>query len=685
MKSTKLSIRDFPLYGFQPARSVFQQNPEQKSAPVEAPKKPETTPPAADKKPEEVTIADLEVERQNAVKTIQEKIRHPDIQKKALDNLSNKIIPLQMRVFNLETARQTTKDQIKSEMSRLTQEVLAQQDVLNFQDIKVGSVTFIYEPPMARENYTKEFEKAVNSLKTAEAYKTMGKDVASFTSTLYNYRNGDVLITLGKDDPADSKKENKIIRQVKVSGNSITEENTDTKKEQTINDAQSFTNAFNAWKDQGKDQSKQVLFTFGEPPKSFPPEGVKLDESLELMGIKKEDLTIEMLQHMGGSGVGALDVSRNTLTTTIEWRDGKPVPVGTREEHKRVLSGKGDAVEKDNEGRVLREEKTDETVVNRQKRMSTTVTEYYPQPSGSPLHIKRQEVYKDGIISSVTDYDKKGQMVKRETFVKDSEGVKAVDTPTGKMIAEVDEDGNPVKDVYGEVKLVPEVKRAMEFTDANGNKVVIRSLSEANVERKKAGKPPMSPEDYMQFLANSLQSDQQKNAFANLMMHYRADERGTDTWQTGEQTVQREYNGLFIGDCEDQAHFWASVNKLQGRQSYVLGLPEHAEDITFFRNPNNTISVMRAGTFGIKREPGEFKTAEEALTYLTNNVYKSSVSHVEALGDGRFFRPPKRGETPKVTVLILDPAKTEETDRQKTKDTPTTDLVVNPTDKPRIS
>jgi hypothetical protein len=679
MKLNKINTQDLSS-PFLPGRLVFQQSHETGQTEQAAPQPDKKDDKKEDKKADEVTIQDLEDERVKAVKNIQDKIKHPDIQKKALDNLSVKIIPLQLKVFNLETARQTTKEAVRNEMSKIVQEVLAAPDVQTFNDLKVGDINFIYEPPLSQDRYLQEIDKAKSSLRTAEAYKTLGKDYDSFTSKFFNYRNGDVLITLGKDDPSDAKKENKILRMVKISGNAITEENSDTKKEQTINNAQSFTNAFNTWKEQGKDQSKQVLFTFGEPPKPFPPEGIKLEESLELMGVKKEELTIEMLQHMGGSGVSALDVSRDTLTTTIEWKNGKPELVSTREEHKRVLSGRGEATEKDREGRVLREEKTEETVVNRQKRLSTTVTEYYPQPSGSPLHIKRQEIYKDGVISSVTDYDKKGQMQKRETFVKDCEGIKAVDTPTGKMVAEVDEDGNPIKDIYGEVKLVPEVKRAMEFTDREGNKVVIRTLSEVNVERKKAGKPDMSPEEYMRFLATSLNSDQQKNAFANLMMHYRADEKNTDNWQTGEQTVQREYNGLFIGDCEDQAHFWERINTLQGRQSYVLGLPNHAENITFTRNTNDKITVTHAGTFGMRHEPMEFNNTEEALNWLSNNVYKSSVSHVEELHDGSFYGSTKKGQPRQVEMLILDPAQQDENKRQTTRRLPPAELKVNPPD-----
>ncbi len=400
-----------------------------------------------------------------------------------------------------------------------------------------------------------------------------------------------------------------------------------------------------------------------------------------------KEMNLDMLLKMSESGVPSMDIERKTVSVTYEWKDGEAVAVNKREETKNILSGKGEATEKDGENRDLRKEVTDFKIINRQTVLIKTVTEYYPQPSGHPLRIRKEETYRDGAISSRTEYDKpdssgeQGKMLKRESYVKDCEGIVAVDTPTGKMVPELDEKGEPVKDPFtkGGLKLIPEVKRVMKFKDAIGNDIEILTLSETNAERAKKNLPSMNPDEYMSFLAGSLQTDKQKAAFPGMMLHYRADTKDTDHWQTGEQTSTREYNGEMVGDCEDNAIFWRRINELQGRKSYVLGLPEHAECITFVRRPNGKIGVIRSGTFGYKEEKPDFENQQQALEYLTDNVYRAEVSHVEELEDGRFFPKSKPGskESPKVTVLELDTSKTDEKERQRTPSVDVNELHVN--------
>ncbi|MGH7142587.1 MAG: hypothetical protein ACREJ2_00460 [Planctomycetota bacterium] len=49
-----------------------------------------------------------------------------------------------------------------------------------------------------------------------------------------------------------------------------------------------------------------------------------------------------------------------------------------------------------------------------------------------------------------------------------------------------------------------------------------------------------------------------------------------DIHQTSDQTANRRYAGCILGDCDDMAEFYQRITRLQGRPSYVMGVPGHA-------------------------------------------------------------------------------------------------------------
>ncbi|HTL53810.1 MAG TPA: hypothetical protein VL860_14650, partial [Planctomycetota bacterium] len=50
----------------------------------------------------------------------------------------------------------------------------------------------------------------------------------------------------------------------------------------------------------------------------------------------------------------------------------------------------------------------------------------------------------------------------------------------------------------------------------------------------------------------------------------------SDIHQTADQTLDSRLGGRFIGDCDDMAEFYNKVTTLQGKQSFVMGVPGHA-------------------------------------------------------------------------------------------------------------
>jgi len=602
---------------------------------LEAAKQPEASKqPEQEKKTAQYSIADLAAAKKDAESNIQTAVKHPDVQKEALKSLGDALSSIEADLAKMEAEKKQETAQVKARVNEAIRNILADQRFQTFTSIQSGSVKFEYDNPVQMSKYDEEKAKADATVKNTDYY------LKNIDSGRVAYRTGEAFITVVKEKKTDEKGELTTLnyRLVKIAGNQITEEPRTLGIDTALNTAQDFSNQWEAWKKGG-----EKSFKYGNPEKTYPPENFDVDDFLKTKGLSRSSLTMDMLLNIYESGVKKLDVETTKTTSTIEWKDGKPVITGKRIEKTRFLSGTGEAEEQDAEGRTIKTEKIESKIINRQRRKVKTVTEYWPQPSGHPLKIKKEESFRDGVIAGRTEFDRSGKMVRRESFVEGDEGISAVDEPTGKMIQEIDEDGKPVKDEFtGQPKMIPEVNRTLRFKGPDGQPIAVRTLTAENQERQKKGLPPISGIQYMQKLARALLTDAQKRAFFNLMLHYRADyppdetnpAKQDDHWQTGEQTVERAENGVMIGDCEDYAHFAHRLNTLQGSRSYVIGMPSHATCVAFSQTPTGQIYVTDSGTFGHKTY-GPFSDKTSALKHLEQNVYSYAASGIASLGKGQ--------------------------------------------------
>lgn len=107
-------------------------------------------------------------------------------------------------------------------------------------------------------------------------------------------------------------------------------------------------------------------------------------------------------------------------------------------------------------------------------------------------------------------------------------------------------------------------------------------------EQKKLNKK-LSPDQYLDFLAKKLNTPQKIATFLNKFMKYTHDtpnlvkpllegttETSQDYWQTAVETVKRVKNGRMLGDCDDYAFLAQAILLRQGKQAFVVSIPEHA-------------------------------------------------------------------------------------------------------------
>lgn len=316
-----------------------------------------------------------------------------------------------------------------------------------------------------------------------------------------------------------------------------------------------------------------------------------------------------------------------------------------------ILTGhqKKESKDLDPNGQPIRTVEEKMEVVAQQLRKLKIVSEYWPAEKGAAPKLKKVEKYSDGYLESVSEYDKDGKLVKTETMVPGCENIKATDLPTGKMIEAQDDRGRRIfkdkngKKYYeeilpkgeigyldeqghqylrketpppgskkyfyveintitriddiGEPQMEPEVTRTMTFT-AEGKEVKITTY-EAMKKEKGDG---FTKNDYIKYLAANLKTPEQLHAFTQLMIQYRYDHKEgvtVDIMQTWDQTVERTANGRMLGDCEDYALLMQRILEEQGKKSYAVTIPGHAEAIVITQDSKGKFHAASYGTFGV--------------------------------------------------------------------------------------
>jgi hypothetical protein len=88
-----------------------------------------------------------------------------------------------------------------------------------------------------------------------------------------------------------------------------------------------------------------------------------------------------------------------------------------------------------------------------------------------------------------------------------------------------------------------------------------------------------------------------------------------EKWQTWEETLEREADGAYLGDCDDYAFLAQKINTLNGKtNAHVLAIPMHATAISLAKNEDGTFTAEDIGTFQLLSVTAP--TAEAAMQQL---------------------------------------------------------------------
>ena len=152
----------------------------------------------------------------------------------------------------------------------------------------------------------------------------------------------------------------------------------------------------------------------------------------------------------------------------------------------------------------------------------------------------------------------------------------------------------------------------------------------------------MSEEQYLDYLADNLDTPQKLHLFFELFMRYVYDNpdkageehytpylKGSEYWQTPKETISRIKEGKMLGDCDDYAVLAKEILRRQDKTSYILSIPDHAICVWFEKNTHGNWDAYSLGTYGLDKngnrqgskpvDPKKAKgypTLEEALNSL---------------------------------------------------------------------
>lgn len=165
-------------------------------------------------------------------------------------------------------------------------------------------------------------------------------------------------------------------------------------------------------------------------------------------------------------------------------------------------------------------------------------------------------------------------------------------------------DGKPLYD--GKV-LRKEVTRwlvEMENGEPKSKITTFESMKKAN--------PNFKTDQYIDYLAESLTTDELFDAWFQLIYQYTFDspdrnkplmkgkeESRGDYWQSPEETIERRENGRFLGDCEDSAFLAREILARQGKAAYVLHAVNHALAFTLEKDKQGKFYLRTYDNWGV--------------------------------------------------------------------------------------
>jgi hypothetical protein len=447
-----------------------------------------------------------------------------------------------------------------------------------------------YIPPKTGEEYASSKAKVNETMNSYSHYVDQLLNIGGrHTETSMEFTNGVLQIHCAYKTTDPEAIQLGIYKEVSVSSNEIFETRSSEAVDKKQLNFQDFEKSFSAWKKNASAES----FTYGTPTKTF-----NIRDYLQKQNIKPEDLTISMMKNNpppefeefkkwpGGFSTQTYELANDNGKTYVKSNTFLNISIA------HAKQAFGSKIEFDAQGNALKETEHEYQKINEEMRHTVTITEFYPTKKGEERgKEKKREIFKDGVIISSSAFNENGELVRRETAVEGCPGVLTVEYSGGKPIR--DADGKPTADVYP----------SMEFTDKDNKKVSIKPFSVAKKED-----PNLSEDQYFDFLARTLNSDQLLHAYINSMMHYSMEyETGGDYWQTPSEMLGHEQNGRPSGDCDDYAMFMENILRRQGKNAYAIYMAghkegkdnAHAETIVLEVDAEGKYHAKSYGTFGV--------------------------------------------------------------------------------------
>lgn len=564
---------------------------------------------------------------------------------------------------------------------------------LKLDNLAINGKKFIIDPPLSMIDSVQIEQKAKVSLGTMKEYsKTLAGKKGTIDENSASYINGYIECRANFKNASD--KPGDKYATVTIAESQVIEEIHNEETENAEKETGNFFEALNNWKAanpapesfQYKDASGREITV--KTAEIFSDQG--LDFSKNPADCKKlqENLNVDLLLAYN-SNESLRNLSRQKWeinTYTYEKKaDGSSYIARTEKIKTSILQTEKAPVketyELDEKGNPRKkiEERTE--IVAQQSRNIKIVTEFWQNETNEPLKIKKQEKYSDGIVESVSEYGKDGNLINAKTTVAGCEEIQAIDNPTGKMIEAqddlgrrifmnkeghkffeekfadgrtgfVDEQGRfflgeadatdtgkiryigqgkasgIVLENVGEVEKVPEVNRVMHFT-SEGKQIEIKSYDAMANEQGSN----FTKEAYLKYLGSVLKTPEQRHAFSHLAMAYKYDYKFgkiIQDYQSWDKTVGLTRQGRMEGDCEDQAVLNKEIWQAEGKKNvYAVQLPGHTACIRIERNANGKYSVESWDTWGYDKNGnvvGREKNSEKDQGYDTLEQALESVA-----------------------------------------------------------
>jgi len=165
-----------------------------------------------------------------------------------------------------------------------------------------------------------------------------------------------------------------------------------------------------------------------------------------------------------------------------------------------------------------------------------------------------------------------------------------------------------------------------DFFDENGNRTFQRQKGESVMFTESGEEygllsrhPALSPDAYLDMLADNLSPVEKLAIFMEQMMRYVYDsanpndplEKGTaenkgEYWQTPLETAQRMEKGCMLGDCDDYANLAKEILKRQGKNAVTICIPGHAICAWTEKRPDGKYDAYSIGTFGLDKNGNQY-------------------------------------------------------------------------------